>query len=459
LLGVLDELLDERAGVDDPVLAQLLGGDLAVVELLHRLGERVQVGIPALGVDERLDRTPDHLFDPALDLVGEVLALEHPPALLVDDDALLVHHVVVLEDVLPRDEVLLLDLLLCVLDLLREEFRLHRLVVRNLETLDDPIDPIAGEQTHEVVLGGQVETRLAGIALTAGAAAELVVDPSRLVPLGAEHVEAAQVDDAVAELDVDAAAGHVRRDRDRADLPGVLDDLRLARVLLRVQDVVLDPGARQPLRQMLGGLDRDRADEDRLPLLVTLLDVFDHGGELAVDRLVDEVVLVVARDRLVGRDLDHVRAVDLDELLLLGLRGAGHPGQLVVEPEVVLQGDGRQGDVLFLDADTLLGLDRLVETLRPAAPFHDPAGELVDDLHLTVLNDVVVVALVERLRLQRLVQVVDELDVARVVEVLDSQRPFELLDRGLERRHRLELLVVEEVGSLRDVQLDGAAAG
>src|SRR5207237_640543 len=38
--------------------------------------------------------------------------------------------------------------------------------------------------------------------------------------LGAEHVEAAELDDAFAELDVDAAAGHVRRDRDRAPRAG-----------------------------------------------------------------------------------------------------------------------------------------------------------------------------------------------------------------------------------------------
>jgi hypothetical protein len=46
-------------------------------------------------------------------------------------------------------------------------------------------------------------------------------------------------------------------------------------------------------------------------------------------------------------------------------------------------------------------------------------GELVDDLDLAVLDHVVDVALVERLGLERLDQVVDELDVARVVEVLD----------------------------------------
>ena len=72
-------------------------------------------------------------------------------------------------------------------------------------------------------------------------------------------------------------------------------------------------------------------------------------------------------------------------------------------------------------AHALLRLDRLVQALRPAAALHDPAGELVDDLHLAVLDDVVDVALVERLRLQRLDQVVDELDVPRVVEVVDPR--------------------------------------
>ena len=60
-------------------------------------------------------------------------------------------------------------------------------------------------------------------------------------------------------------------------------------------------------------------------------------------------------------------AVDLDELLLLGLRGAGHAGELLVEAEVVLQRDRGEGLVLLLDLHAFLRLDRLVEALRPAA--------------------------------------------------------------------------------------------
>ena len=98
-------------------------------------------------------------------------------------------------------------------------------------------------------------------------------------------------------------------------------------------------------------------------------------------------------------------------------------------------------------AHALLRLDRLVEALAPAAALHDAAGELVDDLDLALLDDVVDVALVERLRLQRLHEVVDEADVARVVEVVDAERALDLLDRRLRRRDGLELLVVEVVGA------------
>ena len=130
--------------------------------------------------------------------------------------------------------------------------------VGRAEAVEDAVDAVAGEQADEVVLGGEEEARLAGVALAAGAAAELVVDAARLVALGADDVEAAGLEDLLAglldarldrrqhlgealvvvgvagleaelgelvarellgvaaELDVDAAAGHVGGDRDGA---------------------------------------------------------------------------------------------------------------------------------------------------------------------------------------------------------------------------------------------------
>ncbi len=187
--------------------------------------------------------------------------------------------------------------------------------------------------------------------------------------------------------------------------------------------------------------------ENRLARARALLDVAGDGGELPFLRLEDEIVLVVAGDVDVRRDLHDVEAVDLDELLLLGLRGTGHAGELLVQAEVVLERDRGERLVLLLDLDALLRLDRLVQALAPAAAFHDPAGELVDDLDLAVLDHVVDVDLVERLGLERLVEVVDELRVFGRVEVVDPDRALDLLQALRRDADGLELLVELEVGA------------
>ncbi len=103
--------------------------------------------------------------------------------------------------------------------------------------------------------------------------------------------------------------------------------------------------------------------------------------------------MVEARDGLVGRDGDHVELVDLVEFLGLGERGAGHARELLVEAEVVLEGDRRQRAVLTLDLYALFGLDSLVQSLAVAPTGQHASGELVDDQHLAVAHDVVFVAL------------------------------------------------------------------
>ena len=150
---------------------------------------------------------------------------------------------------------------------------------------------------------------------------------------------------------------------------------------------------------------------------------------LALAGLVDLVVLVLADHRPVRGDLHHADLVDLHELRGLGQGRARHARELVVHAEVVLQRDRRERLVLLADAHALLGLDGLVQALRPAAAVQDAAGELVDDLDLAVDDGVVDVLLVERLGLQRLVQVVDQDAVLGAVEVVDAEEAL-----GLRRR-------------------------
>ena len=110
-----------------------------------------------------------------------------------------------------------------------------------------------------------------------------------------------------------------------------------------------------------------------------------------------------------------------------------------------------------------LGFERLMQAFRIAPALHHAAGELVDDDDLVVLDDVVAVALEHLVRLERLVDVMDDRDVLDVVErpALEQIRlPRHLLDAlvaGFGQRHLLLLLVQLEVGllQLRDQRIDG----
>src|SRR3989304_4180846 len=109
----------------------------------------------------------------------------------------------------------------------------------------------------------------------------------RVAPLLAQELLGEEVRVA-AEQDVGAAPRHVRGDRHRALAPRLRDDLRLALVVLGVEDLVPDAPLLEELGELLRLLARDRADQHRLPRLVALDDVLDDGVELPPLRLVTD---------------------------------------------------------------------------------------------------------------------------------------------------------------------------
>ena len=124
-----------------------------------------------------LDRAHDELGH----ALGVALAVEDVVTFGVDGLALLVHDVVVFEDVLAGGEVHGLDLALGALDALGDHLGLDGHVIVNLCALHetaDAVHAIAAKEPHEVVLEREVELRGSRVALTAGTAAELVVDAS-----------------------------------------------------------------------------------------------------------------------------------------------------------------------------------------------------------------------------------------------------------------------------------------
>ena len=82
------------------------------------------------------------------------------------------------------------------------------------------------------------------------------------------------------------------------------------------------------------------------------------------------------------------------KLTSFGHRGTGHPCQLVVHAEVVLEGDRGERLVLFLDRNALLCLNGLMETFGVAAAFEHTAGEFVNDHDFTVADQIVDISLI-----------------------------------------------------------------
>ena len=104
----------------------------------------------------------------------------------------------------------------------------------------------------------------------------------------------------------------------------------------------------------------------------------------------------------------------------------------------------------------LLGFQRLVQAFRIAAARHHAAGELVDDDDLAVADDVVLVLLEQPVRLQRVVDVVDDGDVLDVVERLALQ----VAGRAQQVLQLLGALLGEDRGALLlvDLVVGGLAA-
>ena len=187
--------------------------------------------------------------------------------------------------------------------------------------------------------------------------------------------------------------------------------------MLGVQHLVRDLLLLQKFRQRLGGLDRGRADQHRLSALVAVAHVGKNRGVFFGTAAIHLVAHVPADHQLVGRDHHHLEVVDVLELVGLGVGGTGHAGKFVVQTEVILESDRGERLVLVLDLRPLLGLDRLMQAVRPAPARHHAPGKLVDDNHLIVLDDVVHLAPKQRVRTQRRVQVMQQADVGDVVQV------------------------------------------
>jgi len=363
---------------------------------------------------------PDGFLGKDLGLGG----LHEFPAARVDDLALLVHDVVVFEQLLSDFEVVGFDPLLGVFNGLGHHAVLDGLAVFHAELVHEAFQAVRAKKTHEIVVEGKVEARGTGIALTTRTAAQLVVDAAGFVAFGAENMQAAEVGDARAEHDIRPTSGHVGGNGHPARLAGLGHDFGFFFVVLGVQDVMGNAGFFEQAREEFRLFDGHRTDENGLAFFVKFLDVSGDGREFLVLRLVDQIRIVLADHGPMGGDGNDFQVVNLPEFHGFGIGRAGHAGQLVVHAEVVLEGDGRKRLVFGFDLDAFLGFQGLVQPIGVPPAGHEAAGEFVHDDDFAVLHHIVHIALEDVMGFQGLEHVVLERDVGRIVEVVDFEHFF-----------------------------------
>jgi hypothetical protein len=142
-----------------------------------------------VGVDHVLDHLVAHV---ARDL-GDFLGAHDLVALGEDDLALVVHHVVEFQQLLADVEVAPLDLGLRAFQRLVHPGVDDRLAFLQAQRAQHLVEPVGPEDAHQVVFEAEEEGRPPRVALTARAAAQLVVDAAAFVAFGGQNVETAGV--------------------------------------------------------------------------------------------------------------------------------------------------------------------------------------------------------------------------------------------------------------------------
>ena len=195
-LSLLEERLADFVAVQ---LAEVNAFGFRIeAELLQQLGLQ-SIHIPLVRM-HRLGRVLFHLCaEDVRNVVFEnqfflIDAVEQLVTRAVDRLALLVHHVVILEQVLTRFEVLRFNCFLRGLDAAADHLRLDGDAFFHAQALQQGRDPLLGEDAHQVVFERQIETGSAGITLAACTSAKLIVDTPGFVALGAHDVQATRGD-------------------------------------------------------------------------------------------------------------------------------------------------------------------------------------------------------------------------------------------------------------------------
>ena len=175
-------------------------------------------------------------------------------------------------------------------------------------------------------------------------------------------------------------------------------------------------GLLKHLGNQLGIFNGGGANQHRLTALITFANVVNRSLVFLGRGFVHTVQLVFTAADAVRWNHHRFKAVNFLELVGLGVGRTRHATQFLVETEIVLERDGRQGLVFSLNLNAFFGFYRLMQTIAPTTTGHQAAREFVNDGDFTVLAHVMLISVIQMVGAQRSVQMVHQADVGRVVQ-------------------------------------------
>ena len=218
------------------------------------------------------DQVFDHIMPHVSNGRGNFFGAHGVLALLKDHLTLIVHDIVIFQQLLAHVEVSRFNFLLGLLERLVNPTMDNRLTLFEAETLQHTVHAFRAENPHQIVFERQEKFGGARVALTSGTATKLVIDASAFVTLGTDDIKPASLQNLflrpfdlgpesldlcrvrivtqfqrnphigiATKLNVGTAARHIGRNRYRSGLTSLGDNCGLLLVEASIQDLMINP--------------------------------------------------------------------------------------------------------------------------------------------------------------------------------------------------------------------------
>ena len=151
----------------------------------------------------------DHLINGT----AHVLSIQDTTTLAVDNLSLIIHNLIVLQQVFTNTKVVTLDLLLCFLNCTGKHLMLNLLTIRNTHCVEHIDQFFRTEQTHQIIFQRNIETGFTRISLSTGTSTQLIINTTGFMTLGTNDFQTTGSFCLIIQFDIGTTACHVSCDR------------------------------------------------------------------------------------------------------------------------------------------------------------------------------------------------------------------------------------------------------